>query len=45
MMDDQKADLYGELPAFQKEVLGWYLALRISERNWFLPVATFQVAF
>jgi len=22
MMDDQKADLYGELPAFQKEVLG-----------------------
>jgi hypothetical protein len=42
IIEDYKADLVALDPASQKLV---YLALRMSERNWFLPVAIFQAAF
>jgi hypothetical protein len=45
VIEDQKADLAVLLPANQKLVLGSYLDLRMSERNWFLPVAIFQAVF
>ena len=44
-MDDQKADLMLLSRAVQKLALGKCLALRISVRNWFLPVATFQASW
>ena len=43
-IDDQKADLMGVLLASEKLVLGNYLALRMSLKKGFLPVAMFHAA-